>query len=88
MDDQLLFVYRIQVRGKLDARWADWFDGMAISTEVGEDGLPLTTLVGPVEDQSQLRGVLTRIWNLNLTLVSVTLLDQGASAQGTSGTME
>ena len=68
--------YRITVRGKLDERWSDWFSGMQVSLHEAKDGTPLTTLVGPVADQAQLRGVLNRIWNLNLILVSLVLVEE------------
>jgi hypothetical protein len=58
--------YQIKVQGELDEKWAEWFSGMTITSE-GD----ITTLTGAVADQSALRGILDRIWNLNLTLVSV-----------------
>ncbi|MBL7065918.1 MAG: hypothetical protein ISS49_17210 [Anaerolineae bacterium] len=59
--------YQIQVQGRLDEDWSDWFSGMTVTFESG-----VTTLTGPVADQAALRGILTRIWDLNLTLLSVT----------------
>lgn len=59
-------VYQIKVEGMLDRKWADWFNGMAITC----DG-DVTTLTGSVVDQARLRGILSKIWDLNLTLVSV-----------------
>ena len=59
--------YTIRVTTRLDARWADWFDGFSLSAE--EDGT--TTLVG-VADQSLLHGLLTKIRDLGLDLISVT----------------
>jgi hypothetical protein len=64
-------VYQIKVKGVLDRKWADWFNGMAITFEHTSDSPPITTLSGAVADQSKLRGILTRIWDLNLTLISV-----------------
>jgi hypothetical protein len=58
--------YRIKLRGCLDPKWSDWFEQMAISTEDGE-----TILTGPVADQAALHGLLIRIRDLNLTLLSV-----------------
>jgi hypothetical protein len=58
-------VYQIKVQGKLDERWADWFNGMTLVSESG-----ITTLSGVV-DQAKLRGILSRIWDLNLTVISV-----------------
>ncbi|MBE9507668.1 MAG: hypothetical protein IMY86_06415 [Chloroflexi bacterium] len=60
--------YQIQVQGKLDEDWSDWFRGMTVAFEGGT-----TTLTGPVADQAALRGILTRIWDLNLTVLSVTI---------------
>ena len=63
-------VYQIQVQGKLDESWSDWFSGMTITSESG-----ITTLTGPVADQSALRGILSKIWDLNLVLISVTRIE-------------
>ena len=60
--------YEIRLAGHLDARWAAWFDGLAVSRE--GDG---TTLIsGPVADQAALHGLLQRVRDLGLPLVSVT----------------
>ena len=60
--------YEIRVRGHLADRWAAWFDGMTL---VGHaDGT--TVLHGPVADQSALHGLLRKISDLGLPLVSVT----------------
>jgi hypothetical protein len=64
-------VYQIKVKGVLDRTWSDWFNGMAITFEHASDGLPITTLSGAVADQARLRGILTKVWDLNLTLISV-----------------
>jgi hypothetical protein len=64
-------VYQIQVRGRLDERWADWFNGTIIELEAPGDGPPLTTLTVVVADQARLRGILSQIWDLNLTVISV-----------------
>lgn len=66
-DPNGLMTYQIQVQGRLDEDWSDWFSGMTVTFESG-----VTTLTGPVADQAALRGILTRIWDLNLTLLSVT----------------
>lgn len=60
-------VYRLRVRGHLDSSWSDWFGGLTIVTEA--DGT--TTLVGPVEDQPALYGVISRLRDLGLVLLSV-----------------
>jgi hypothetical protein len=61
-------VYQIKVQGKLDDCWSEWFSGLTITVE-GESP-PVTTLTGDI-DQAALRGILTKIWDLNLALVSV-----------------
>jgi len=72
-------VYEIQILGRLGQDWSDWLDGMAISFERG-----VTTLTGPVADQAALRGILTRLWDVNLALVSVRRLEAGHPGQETS----
>ncbi len=62
--------YQIRVKGHLDDAWAEWFDGLAIANQ--EDGEAL--LSGPIQDQAALHGVLNRISNLGLTLVSVNIV--------------
>ena len=59
-------VYRIEVEGRLDESWSGWFSGMTLTSQ--DD---VSTLTGPLADQAALRGLLSKIWDLNLTLVSV-----------------
>ncbi len=59
--------YRIRVRGHLHDRWSDWLEGLVIHLQ--EDGT--TVLVGPVVDQAALHGVIIRIRDLGLPLLSV-----------------
>jgi hypothetical protein len=58
--------YRIKVRGALGDQWSDWFDGMCIRSEGA-----LTTIKGSITDQSALYGMLARIRDLGLPLISV-----------------
>lgn len=58
--------YRIKLKGHVDPKWSDWFEQMVISIQGGE-----TILTGPVADQAALHGLLIRIRDLNLTLLSV-----------------
>jgi hypothetical protein len=63
-------VYEIQVQGELDQSWKSFFNGLAItSTYIDES--PITTLIAPVVDQPALRGLLCKLWDLNLILISV-----------------
>ena len=59
--------YRFRVKGHLDDRWSDWLGGMVIHLQ--EDGT--SVLVGPVVDQAALHGVIIRIRDLGLQLLSV-----------------
>ena len=68
-------MYRIRVQGNLDPKWSEWMEDMSIVFEQAEDGTPLTVLTGPVTDQAALRGVLTRLWDLNLYIISVTRIE-------------
>ncbi len=65
-------LYEIQVEGWIGERWASWFDGMPLTFEHDQDGAPITTLTATVADQAALRGILARIWDLNLSVRSVT----------------
>lgn len=67
--------YRITVQGRLDARWADNFSGMQISTSP-TDCPPSTTLVGIVTDQAALHGLLLTLHNLGLPLLAVACIAQ------------
>ncbi len=62
--------YQIRVEGLLDREWADWFDGMTLAYEGNE-----TLLVGKVTDQAALHGMINKLWDLGLTLVSIQRLD-------------
>jgi hypothetical protein len=59
--------YEIRLKGHLDDRWADWFDGLTLKREeTGE-----TLLTGPVVDQAALHGLLRKVRDLGLPLLSV-----------------
>ena len=63
--------YQIKVEGRLDERWARWFDGMSIAFERSEDGSTVTVLTGSVIDQAALYGLINRMRDLGLPLISV-----------------
>lgn len=71
--------YQIRVDGVLDSRWAAWFDGLQVSDD-GEE----TVISGPLADQSALHGLLAKIRDLGLCLVSVHRLDTGKAGNETS----
>jgi hypothetical protein len=62
--------YQIIVSGHLDTRWKDWFDGFTISHQTNSE----TYLIGLVADQAALHGLLAKIRDLGLSLLSVTRL--------------
>lgn len=63
--------YEIKVKGHLDEQWSPWFEDLTITTGFGEDGMPITTFAGPIVDQAALHGVLARIRDINMPLISV-----------------
>jgi hypothetical protein len=64
--------YEIRVDGVLDERWADWFGGLQVSNDD-----TMTVIAGLLPDQPALHGLLTRVRDLGLTLISVRQLDAG-----------
>ena len=60
--------YEIRVKGHLDARWSAWFDGLSLSSET--DGT--TVIHGPVVDQAALHGLLQKLRDVGMPLISVT----------------
>ena len=73
-------VYQIRIEGHLGPLWADAFDGLSITLE--DDGHTLVT--GPAIDQAALHGLLRRIRDLGMPLVSVNLVDVGSVAVPTA----
>ena len=63
--------YRITVRGALDESWSTWFDGLQVTSDANGD----TALAGNVRDQAALHGLLAKIRDLGVILISVTVVD-------------
>ena len=75
--------YQIKIAGKLNRRWAEWFDGLSIDCNAEDNGAIVTTLTGPIADQAALHGLFMRIRELNLRLISVVDMDyREASSNG------
>ncbi len=73
-------VYQIRLKGQLGAEWAEWFEGLAVTLE--EDGN--TLLIGPLADQAALHGLLKKIRDLGLPLISVCpVKPEGGELRGT-----
>ena len=68
-------IYQIRIKGHLGNQWTDWFDGMTITSE--EDGE--TLLTGPVVDDAALHGLLKKVRDLGMPLLSVNRVEPGAS---------
>lgn len=66
-------VYQIRLKGQLGSQWADWFEGLLVTLE--EDGN--TLLTGPVVDQAALHGLLKKVRDLGMPLVSVGQVEPG-----------
>lgn len=67
--------YEIKVKGHLDEGKSYWFEGLSITAGFGEDGRPITSFCGPLTDQAALHGVLAKIRDMNLPLISVIQVD-------------
>jgi len=64
-------IYQIKVKGHLDERWCEWFEGLEISTIISEAGMPITTITGAIQDQAALHGVIAKIRDIHMPLISV-----------------
>jgi hypothetical protein len=66
-------IYQITIKEQLDEQWAEWFSPLVIHEEPNGN----TTLRGPIRDQGELHGMLTKVQALNLTLVSIHQVEAG-----------
>jgi hypothetical protein len=66
-------VYQIRIKGHLGPQWTEWFEGMAVTREENGD----TLLTGPVVDQAALHGLLKKVRDLGLPLLSVIRVETG-----------
>jgi len=69
--------YQIRLKGHLDAQWTDWFEGMTITLEENGD----TLLTGPVADQSALHGLLKKVRDLGMPLISVVQINRSEKGE-------
>ena len=70
-------VYQIRIKGHLGPEWSDWFGGLSITLEDNGE----TLLTGPVVDQSALHGVLRKVRDLGMLLVSAILVTSGQAEE-------
>ena len=65
-------IYQIRVKGNLDKRWSNWFDDFTVTSQANGE----TLMTGPVADQSALHGLLAKIRDLGLPLLSVKRMER------------
>jgi hypothetical protein len=65
--------YELRIKGHLENRWANWFEGLTITLEANGE----TRLTGPVADQSALHGLLRKVRDLGMPLISVKCIEPG-----------
>ena len=70
--DQNETIYKIRLSGNLDQKWSTWFNGLTVTFN---DNSQITTLSGKIPDQAKLRGVLNKLWDLNLEIISLNRLE-------------
>ena len=75
LDPSQPIVYQIRIKGHLGHQWTDWFEGLTITLK--EDGE--TLLTGPVVDQAALHGLLKKVRDLGMPLLSVNRIEPGPS---------
>lgn len=68
-------IYQIRLTGHLGREWTAWFEGLTVTLEADGD----TLLTGPVSDQAALHGLLKKVRDLGMSLVSVNRLEPGAT---------
>jgi hypothetical protein len=68
-------IYQIKINGLLDKRYRSWLNNMEQTTKWDLNGNQVTVLKGSVADQSELRGLMMKIWDLNLPLISVNKIE-------------
>ena len=66
--------YEIRVQGQLDSHWSTWFEGLTL-TPLGNSE---TLIAGPIQDQAALHGILAKIRDLGLQLISVVCVECGS----------
>jgi hypothetical protein len=74
-------LYEIRIKGQLDHQWTDWFGGLAITLQPNGD----TLLRGPIVDQAALHGVLRKVRDLGMPLLSITPRDSQSNGDHHKG---
>jgi hypothetical protein len=74
-------VYEIVAKSHLDKQWSPLFEGLTITTDFLKDGTPITRFAGPIVDQAALHGVLGKIRDTNMRLISVNQVQHSPVAE-------
>ena len=77
--------YEIVVKGHLDEERSYWFEGLTMITGLSDDGTPITTFTGQIADQTALHGMLGKIRDMNLPLISVTQVKANSKDESQTG---
>ena len=69
-------IYQIKVQGEINQSWSGRFGGMQITVEKSEDRKPVSILIGRINDQSALSGILTTLYDMHLTVLLVRIISE------------
>ena len=83
-DPRQPILYQIRIQGHLGSEWADWFGGLSVTLQDNGD----TLLSGPVVDQAALHGLLRKVRDLGMPLISVNRLQLGQTEESASNAMQ
>ena len=67
-------IYKIKVQGELKENWSERLQGLQITVERSQGKKPVSVLIGQINDQTALSGVLNALYNFNMTIISVQML--------------
>lgn len=67
--------YEILLKGHLDQHWSAWFIGFSVSNFIDQEGKPVTRISGPVSDQAELHGILAKLRDIGITILSFSSFD-------------
>lgn len=67
--------YTIEIAGKVAEDWLDWFRGLQITFKTSGSGSLMSTIYTAPIDQAELRGILNKVWDMNLSLISIKRID-------------
>jgi hypothetical protein len=68
-------IYEIKIQGRLNEKWSQWFGEILVKSIIPDDSSNDTLMIIAVPDQATLRGVVNKIWDLNLVLIALNSQD-------------